>query len=147
MSPTTAQPCQQSSLFRPRSAFSMLAPKFRSDTVLRVPPPTPRTSGSDEEIAPSAPVSRGSGSEFILGTSDVQPDGLPSYVHALSQSKPTSYRFVQDSAFSMSVVKQDEPSSVAYNISVGANVWMPSEHITLVRRHANLDGPVLARLE
>ena len=146
MSRTTAQSCQRSTSFRPRSAFFMLTPKLGSDT-LRVLPPTPHTLRGNEEIPPSAPAPYGSGSESVLAASDAQLDGLPSYVHALSECKPTSYRFVQDSAFSMSLVTQDEPSSVAYNISVGANVWMPSEHITLVRRHANLDGPVLARLE
>jgi len=47
----------------------------------------------------------------------------------------------------MNLVTQSEPQDIAYNISVGVNVWMPSEHITLLRRHANTEGPVLARLE
>ena len=47
----------------------------------------------------------------------------------------------------MSLVTQERPSSTVYNISVGLNVWMPSQHITLVRRRANPEGPVLARLE
>lgn len=145
MSQTTAQSHKRSSSFRPWSAFFTPAPKLISDT-LQIRPISPHVSGSDEETAPSTSTPCNSGPESI-GTSDVQPDGLPSYVHALSQSKPTSYRFVQDSAFSMNLVTQDEPSNIVYNISVGANVWMPSEHITLVRRHANPDGPVLARLE
>jgi len=47
----------------------------------------------------------------------------------------------------MSLVTQEVPSNIAYNISVGINVWMPSEHITFVLRHANPEGPVLAGLE
>lgn len=47
----------------------------------------------------------------------------------------------------MCLVKQEGASDIAYNISVGVNVWMPSEHITFVRRHAGPDGPVIARLE
>ena len=47
----------------------------------------------------------------------------------------------------MSLMTLEGPSNTVYNISVGVNVWMPSEHITLVRRHANPEGPVLARLE
>lgn len=143
MSQTTAQSRQRSGSFRSWSTFFTTTPKTCSDA-LQVLPTTP--SGSDEETAPPTSTPCSSDSEFI-GTSEVQPDGPPSYVHALSQSKPTSYRFVQDSAFSMSLVTQDESLNTAYNISVGVNVWMPSEHITFVRRSPNPDGPVLARLE
>jgi len=54
---------------------------------------------------------------------------------------------MQESAFSMNLVTQDGPLNTVYNISVGMNVWMPSEHTTLIRRHVNPEGPVLARLE
>jgi len=47
----------------------------------------------------------------------------------------------------MCLMKQEGASDIAYNISVGVNAWMPSEHITLVRRRADPDGSVLARLE
>ena len=47
----------------------------------------------------------------------------------------------------MSLVAREGPPNIAYNISFGVDVWMPSEHITLVRRHMDPDGPVLARLE
>lgn len=111
----------------------------------QISPTAPRTSGSDEET-PSASSSDNSGSDFT-GAFNARSDGPPSYAHAVSRSEPTSYRFVQESAFSMNLVMQEDPSATAYNISVGVNVWMPSEHITLVRRHADPEGPVLARLE
>ena len=143
---TTTRPRQRLTSFDPWSTFFASTPKLRPDT-LQVLPTAPHTPGSDEEAVPSTSTPHNGVSKLNVVTSDAQPGGPPSYVYALSQCKPTSYRFVQNSAFSMSLVTQDEPSNVAYNISVGANVWMPSEHITLVRRHANLDGPVLARLE
>ena len=144
MPTTTTEPRRRSSSFRNWSAlFNAPRPKPRSDTP-QILPTTPGASGSDEET--SSTSSRNSGFDFV-GTPNTQLDGPPSYAHAVSRSKPTSYRFMQESAFSMSLVTHEAPSNTAYNISVGVNVWMPSEHITLVRRHANPEGPVLARLE
>ncbi|KAF9650060.1 hypothetical protein BDM02DRAFT_1536491 [Thelephora ganbajun] len=138
MSWTTTEPLRSwSALLKPK-------PKQRSDTPQTLPI-TPLTPRNDDETLPAWP-SRSSGSGF-MGIPHVRSDGPPSYAHAVSWSEPTSYRFVQESAFSMSLVTQGEPSNTAYNISVGVNVWMPSEHITLVRRHANPEGPALARLE
>ena len=143
-SQTTPESHQRPSSFRSWSALFTSKPKARQETPQALSD-TPRTSGSDKETS-SASSSHSSGSGFT-GAFNAQSDGPPSYAHAVSRSKPTSYRFVQESAFSMDLVMQDEPSNTAYNISVGVNVWMPSEHITLVRRHANPEGPVLARLE
>ena len=140
---TTTEPRRRSSSFRNWSALFAPRPKPCSDTPQSLPI-TPGASGSDGEASSTA--SRNSGSDFV-GTPNAQLDELPSYAHAVSRSEPTSYRFVQESAFSMNLVAHEGPSNAAYNISVGVNVWMPSEHITLVRRHANPEGPVLARLE
>jgi len=143
MPETTTKHRRRSSSFRNWPALFAPRPKPRLDTP-QTPPITPGASGSDEET--SSALSRNSGSDFV-GTPNAQLDGPPSYAHAVSRSKPTSYRFVQESPFSMSLVTHEGPSNTAYNISVGVNVWMPSEHITLVRRHANPEGAVIARLE
>jgi hypothetical protein len=145
MSQTTTQSRGMSTSFHSWASSSTPTPKQCSDS-LQVLPTVPHTSGSDQQTALSTPNPCNSGSEFMR-TPDAQTDGPPSYLHALSHSEPTSYRFVQDSAFSMTLVTQNKPFNIAYNISVGVNVWMPSEHITLVRRQANPEGPVLARLE
>ena len=145
MSQATAQSRQRSSSFRSWSTFFTPKPKPHSDA-LEILDNTPHISGSHGGTTPSPSSSYSSGSES-MGTTDVRSDDPPSYAHAVSRGKPASYRFVQDSPFSMNLMAQDEPPNIAYNISVGVNVWMPSEHITLLRRHANTEGPVLARLE
>ena len=142
MSRTTTQSHQRPNSIRSWSTFFTPKQSSRSLDTPQFLPIVHRVSGSDEETS-SASSSRSDDSNLV-GTSNVGP---PSYAHAVSRSNPTSYRFVQESPFSMSLVTQDGPPNIAYNISVGINVWMPSEHITLVRRHANPDGPVLARLE
>ena len=135
----------RSGSFRSWSTFFTTRPKSRSGA-LEILPIAPHTSGSNRETSSSAPVPPNSGSEPIE-TPNTRPNDPPSYAHAISRSKPTSYRFVQNSGFSMDLVTQDGSQNTAYNIGVGVNVWMPSEHITLLRRHANQEGPVLARLE
>jgi len=144
MSQTTTQSRQRPSSFR--SWSTLLAPKrkSRSDTPQSLPI-TPRASDGSDEETPDISSSRSSGSD--CGTSNHQSDGLPSYAHAVLRSKPTPYRFIQESPFSMCLVKQEGASDIAYNISVSVNVWMPSEYITLVRRRAGPDGPVLAQIE
>lgn len=144
MSRTTAQSHQRPGSTRSWSAFFTPKQSSRSPDTPQILPTVPRVSRSDETSSVSS--SRSSHSNFV-GTSNPRLDGPPSYAHAVSRSSPTSYRFVQESPLSMSLVTQDGPPSIAYNISVGLNVWMPSEHITLVRRYANPDGPVIARLE
>lgn len=124
MSQPTIQFHQRPSSFRSWSTFLAQKRKSRLDTP-QILPITPRASGSDEGTL-SASSSRGSGSDF--GTFNPQSDGLPSYAHAVSRSKPTSYRFVQESPCSMCLVTQENASNIAYNISVGLNVWMPSGH-------------------
>ncbi|KAF9787313.1 hypothetical protein BJ322DRAFT_1019755 [Thelephora terrestris] len=143
MSPTTPQSRRRSSSFRSWSTFFTSKPK--TDALEILPNPS-RTSGSDEGTTVSASSPCGSGPEST-GVSDTRSSDPPSYAHAISRGESTTYRFVQNSAFSMTLLSQDGPQSAAYNISVGLNVWMPSEHITLLRRHADPEGPVLARLE
>ena len=143
-SQTTTQSCQRPSSFRSRS--TLLAPKreSRSDTP-QILPITPHASAGSNEETPAVSSSRSSGSD--CGTSNHQSDGLLSYAHAVLRSKPTPYRFIQESPFSMCFVKQEGASDMAYSISVSVNVWMPSEYITLVRRRAGPDGPVFAQPE
>jgi len=145
MSQMTTRSHQRPSSFRSWSTFfTTKASKPRSDAPQTLLIPA-RASGSEGEMSPVS-SSRSSVPAFV-GKSDVRPEEPPSYTHDTSRNKPTTYRFVQESPFSMSLVKREGPSDTAYNISIGLNVWMPSEHITLVRRNADPDGPVLARLE
>lgn len=144
MSQTATRSHQWAGSFRSWSTLLTPKPKPRSATP-QVLPITSRASGNGEETS-AISSSRSNSSDFV-GTPDARYGGPPSYAQAVSRSEPASYRFVQESPFSMSLVAREGPSNTAYNISVGVNVWMPSEHITLVRRHANPEGPVLARLE
>ena len=144
MSQTTTESRQRQSLLRSLSAFLTPKSKARRGTP-QILPITHHTSASDERA--SSILSSYSSGSSLTGTFNARSDGPPSYAHAVSRSKPTSYRFVQESAFSMNLVTQEGPSNVAYNISIGVNVWMPSEHLIFVRRHANPESPVLARLE
>ena len=141
MPQTTTESRQRPTSMRGWSAF--FTPKSRTDRPQTSP--ITRASGNGEDLSPAS-FSHGGNSD-LLETPNARSNEPPSYAHAVSRSEPTSYRFVQESPFSMNLVTQEGSSNTVYNISVGVNVWMPSEHITFVRRHASPDGPVIARLE
>ena len=69
-------------------------------------------------------------------TSNDRSYGSPSCAH-LFRDAVTLRIALCNNPFSTSLVTQDGPLNIVYSIGVSMNVWIPSEYITLARRHAN----------